>query len=1153
MNFLDRMAYLMGYQRLTSPAIRPVSVQEPITYASTQLNPKQVAPELQEVASYPIPMPETAKNITNDFQKNAIQAKEGLAQDPIYLQMQRLQTEQGLRKPTKITFSTLRRMSRANWVDRTCINTLRDEITAVPWDIVAVDPKRPYSEGFRQYLIDLLKKPNRNNENWRTFIDKIMEDILVLDAGCVEIVRDQKGRIAELWYVDGATIKPCYDEKGYIMEPAYQQYFPTSNMNVPVAEFDNKDLIYMMWNPQGANDVYGYGMSPVESGLAVGTAFLYAEAYNMGFFNQNAIPPTIINLGPKASPAQVQAFQAFLMNEMMGSGGFWKPVIGNFGDGFSVEPILKSPADLQLINYVTWQMRWKVALYRMSPQDIGFTLDQYKAEGQVQQQLSKNKAIDSLKQVLADYINREILGDEGWPISFKEMNLHFQWTDTDSVDPYDQAEIDDIYIKNGTKAVNEIRQERFGLDPIVGGQKPYIMNGQSILPLDPTPLDEAIDEDEEKSLQKQFSPEEGTIQDLSNNQTAITWMDDRGVTQPLFVTDYGKTYGFTVKPNFLDERRDQDPPEATVAKLLRVLKVNTPEVKIMNYDDVIRLFPPNLVPEFTKWINLEAPYNSQEWRQRWGNTRNSEYFIVTGYIAARDLHNEELLSEMAENPESFKGAIADLARVWLAEKRFFLGDRKPGHYLITKDMNGFGVDYQFFDTEASWNKSNHWLPDTLEETNPKLRKYFNYYLANEFINFDFLEKAFKGRTKKGIQVPDVIEIEKQFAKVYQAGIFKWFKKAVRVINIEQSYVTVKKTIEDFDPEEDYVSDGNYVYQNDVRYPVSVLGEQAPSVEDIAGSVAAYRSAFSFGALQASLQIKSNLNAQNIKLANPALYAGVFASREEAVANSVSETLTKELDAIISKGFEQDMTYGEVAQLIAGLMGINLQDPSAPGWKAMQIARTETNWAINEGMRQQYQESGIQKVNIEAALTACDLCMAAVNGNPYTLADADGMLPIHPNCRCVWIGDWTNLLKMFKKGWVTINGSHILLGSGGGDEGGGGSKGGKASAGGGGLNFAQVPNLSLKRTDMLTTEEGAPDAGRVSQYKQLIENGHSVAPVMVTKVEGGWGIVDGNHRFQAMKDTGARFIPTITKENYTGDTKTAYDKATEADQTAISKL
>jgi hypothetical protein len=116
----------------------------------------------------------------------------------------------------------------------------------------------------------------------------------------------------------------------------------------------------------------------------------------------------------------------------------------------------------------------------MSPQDIGFTLDQYKVEGQVQQQISKNKAVNSLKGVVQQYINTEIIGDDCWEDGAE--NLQFNWIDTTAVDPKVQAEVDQIYVNSGIKTRDEIRVDQ-GLDEVEGGDKPLVTAGSALIPL----------------------------------------------------------------------------------------------------------------------------------------------------------------------------------------------------------------------------------------------------------------------------------------------------------------------------------------------------------------------------------------------------------------------------------------------------------------------------------------------------------------------------------------------------------------------------------------------------------------------------------------------------------------------------------------------
>lgn len=965
--------------------------------------------------------------------------REAIAQNPLAMAYASMNTQWGLRKPTKITFQTLRRMAAANWVDRACIETLRDEVTAIPWDIVPVNPKEDYDPKFQQYIKELLLRPNRNNENWRTFIQKIVEDILVCDAGCFEKVRNKNGVIIELWHVDGATIKPLYDEHGVVGDPAYEQFLPGQKENTPLAEWENQDFTYIMWNPQGSVDTFGFGLSPVEAGLAVGTAFLYAEAYTLGFFKTNTIPPMIINMGKEVPPAEIDRFRAFLAAEMMGTQGFHTPIVSSFNEGFDVKNLLVQPKDMAWQNYLEWQMKWKVALYRMSPQDIGFSLDQYKVEGEVQQDLSQNKAINSLKGVLKQYINTEIIGDRGFG-SFN-YNLQFQWIDTDVVDIVDQAQVDKIYLQTGVKTINEVRM-RDGLDPIMGGQKPLIVSGQTVMQLDPTPImtddAEALDPVSKSlpaTIEKVFDQQEGEIVGMKENQSAIAWMDDRGVTQPLFITDMQKKQGFQIKPSFLDDKRGQEPPEAEVARLLRAMKVNTPEVKIMTYEQVLQIVPNELIPSVTAWINLKPPFDSQEWRRRWGDTRQSNYYIVTGYLSGTDLGDHNLQKMMLTQPASYMNAVNDLAKVWVAERMWYLGDRKPGHYIITNQGNGFGVDYQFFKTKASYEKTKYFLPKTLGIISPDLFQAFEEAVEKAIDAFGQEKSLMKGYRrhlpKDWERLDGYADIEKRFAKRMQKGIWDWYKKATNVKARAQMIINKADLSYDFDPSKSYITNGSYVFQNGKKYPTSVLPDNSiPSPEDIGLNAADYQDGFNFGVGQAQVLIDPNIP-EGINVSVPEIYTKGFANRANLVTQTISDSLKNAVNDVITRGMAGGATYGDIANQIQSVLGVDENNPDIPSWRAERIARTEAQFATSEGMRQQYQAAGINQVNVSPAMTACDECLDVANGNPYDVGEAEGLLPVHPNCMCVLVGDYSDFLKAeLQKDWVTIDGRHVFIGDGG---------------------------------------------------------------------------------------------------------------------------
>lgn len=73
-------------------------------------------------------------------------------------------------------------------------------------------------------------------------------------------------------------------------------------------------------------------------------------------------------------------------------------------------------------------------------------------------------------------------------------------------------------------------------------------------------------------------------------------------------------------------------------------------------------------------------------------------------------------------------------------------------------------------------------------------------------------------------------------------------------------------------------------------------------------------------------------------------------------------------------------------------------------RARTLARTEVIAAHSEANLTAFEEAGVQGVEVEAELStatdACPLC-EALEGKEYTIAEARGLIPVHPNCRCAW--------------------------------------------------------------------------------------------------------------------------------------------------------
>lgn len=119
-----------------------------------------------------------------------------------------------------------------------------------------------------------------------------------------------------------------------------------------------------------------------------------------------------------------------------------------------------------------------------------------------------------------------------------------------------------------------------------------------------------------------------------------------------------------------------------------------------------------------------------------------------------------------------------------------------------------------------------------------------------------------------------------------------------------------------------------------------------------------------------------------------------------------EGITAVMDQQISRVLTQGLIEGRGARDLAKLVNDRVDKIGIT--RARMLARTETIRAHAEGSLNTYEEAQVLGVELEAEFataqdsSVCPECEAAAKGGPYTLAEARGMVPLHPNCRCAWL-------------------------------------------------------------------------------------------------------------------------------------------------------
>lgn len=128
----------------------------------------------------------------------------------------------------------------------------------------------------------------------------------------------------------------------------------------------------------------------------------------------------------------------------------------------------------------------------------------------------------------------------------------------------------------------------------------------------------------------------------------------------------------------------------------------------------------------------------------------------------------------------------------------------------------------------------------------------------------------------------------------------------------------------------------------------------------------------------------------------------LATRSFNGMKGLTDSMKSQLNFILAQGIAE----GRGPRYVARLM--NEQIAGMSRRRALTIARTEIIAAHAEGMLDSFERLGISEVEAEVEFSTagddrvCSQC-ASLEGETYTIKEARGIIPVHPNCRCSWIG------------------------------------------------------------------------------------------------------------------------------------------------------
>lgn len=410
---------------------------------------------------------------------------------------------ENLEKSPKLTkFEQLRQLAEFCTIVRTVIQKRKGQISQLKYKFVINEKNNliednPEVEKIKQFF----KKPDGRN-NFDVWLNMIIEDLLVLDAPTLNVVRTLGGDIHKLRVVDGATIKPLINEWGEIpddgINPAYQQEIKGTVFN----NFTSDELIY---RPMNVRSHKLYGFSPVEQIQRTINLLLRKENDQLNYFVEGNLPHTLIGTPADWTPEQILEFQNYWDEMNIGVDKRKAKAIPGSTTIYNTKPEpLKDEFD-------DWLARLVCAAFSISPS--AFIKDNNRATAETQKETAKEEGLEVLKEWIRNFIN-EILNDH-----FK-TKVEFQWAIDDEKDPVEVANIIQIYVGLGVKTINEARAE-LGLKPLKGGDEIRSLTAPKKEP-------DSEEDEEDKPTEKFYKKKSGKvdINDLEIVQEAQKKLED---------------------------------------------------------------------------------------------------------------------------------------------------------------------------------------------------------------------------------------------------------------------------------------------------------------------------------------------------------------------------------------------------------------------------------------------------------------------------------------------------------------------------------------------------------------------------------------------------------------------------------------------------
>ena len=364
---------------------------------------------------------------------------------------------------------------------RACVDSIARRIATWDWVVKpTVDPRdaeeytRLAEEADR--VAKFLRVPNSNGETWQEVLTRTITDLLVYDAGIVELVDDSQGDLQELVSWLGSEWFRVIDTHGHLLH--YDQS-PENSSESPIKVPAERVLHFSLF----PNNRSTHGLPLLESCITECLTVILSSEHSMLALDADEIPPGLLVLGGVAGAAAERA-RADLQS-MRGKDHRVRVITSPEPSGIEARwvELRHTMKDLELLQVVDTMRRaiWRV--FGVQPVELGDTAGVPRASAEVQVDVSSSHLITPILESIQAKINAQVLPRLLSPEDVDRVVFTFQRGMENTPDQNLRvAQSSEILLKRGVLTVNEVRQQ-LGYLPVEGGDVPTVETSLGPVPL----------------------------------------------------------------------------------------------------------------------------------------------------------------------------------------------------------------------------------------------------------------------------------------------------------------------------------------------------------------------------------------------------------------------------------------------------------------------------------------------------------------------------------------------------------------------------------------------------------------------------------------------------------------------------------------------